>query len=200
MRFWRSAVARISSFDLRVVKSALLASGGCAVLLLLAACQPPAEAPPPSASDAIREFFSGYKGDFRTADPQGLSRGLVAALQAAVDGERESAARVKASDFPTDKPQILEGEMFSGLYEGFTGFETGRENVADGQAIVEVRFRNDHYDVEWTDEVVLIDEDGWKIDDVRYTGKKAGLLSLREVLQDFENAVAAEATTLSITP
>jgi hypothetical protein len=65
---------------------------------------------------------------------------------------------------------------------------------------VDVAFRNEPYNVTWTDRVVVVDEDGWKIDDVRYSDKKAGLLSLREVLQDFEAAVAAEATTLSASP
>lgn len=172
-------------------------------LLLLAACQRPPEAPPaapPSAAAAVTEFFTGYRGDFREVDSGWLSAALKAALQSAVDGEKQSAARVKASQFPNDKPQILEGEIFTGLYEGFTAFETGPEKAADGQAIVEVRFRNAHYGVDWTDEIVLVEEDGWKIDDVRYTGKKAGLLSLREVLQDFDNAVAAEAASLSKTP
>jgi len=169
---------------------------------MLSACQRPAEKPPQSspATEAVRSFFSSYKGNFREADPAFLSSGLKAALQATAEGERQSADRVKASDFPNDKPQILEGEIFSGLYEGFTSFEAGPENVKDGQATVEVRFRNEHYGVDWTDEVVLIEENGWKIDDVRYTGKKAGLLSLREVLQDFESAVAAEAASLTKKP
>jgi hypothetical protein len=191
----------ISSFDPSRVKSAFLVFGSCVALCLLGACQRSAEesesATPPSATAAVQEFFSSYDGNFRAANPQLLSRSLMAALQSAIEGEKLSAARVKASDFPNDKPQILEGEIFSGLYEGFTGFETGPENVTDGQALVEVRFRNEHYGVDWTDEVVLIDEDGWKIDDIRYTGKKAGLLSLREVLQDFDSAVAAEAAALS---
>lgn len=184
------------------MKSALLVSGAFSALLLLAACQRPAEKPPQpsSATNTVQAFFSGYKGNFREADPAFLSGGLRAALQATVDGEKQSAERVKASQFPNDKPQILEGEIFSGLYEGFTSFEARPENVKDGQATVEVRFRNEHYGVDWTDEVVLIEENGWKIDDVRYTGKKAGLLSLREVLQDFESAVAAEAASLSSAP
>ena len=184
------------------MKSALLASGAFSVLLILAACQRPADEPrkPSPATDAVQAFFSGYKGNFREADPTYLSGGLKAALQATSDGEKQSAERVKASDFPNDKPQILEGEIFSGLYEGFTSFQAGPENVKDGQATVEVRFRNEHYGVDWTDEVVLIEENGWKIDDVRYIGKKAGLLSLREVLQDFESAVAAEAATSSSAP
>jgi len=184
------------------VKSALLASGAFSVLLILAACQRPADEPrkPSPATKAVQAFFSGYRGNFREADPTFLSASLKAALQATSDGEKQSAERVKASEFPNDKPQILEGEIFSGLYEGFTSFEAGPENVKDGQAMVEVRFRNEHYGVDWTDEVILIEEDGWKIDDVRYNGKKAGLLSLREVLQDFDSAVAAEAATLSSAP
>ena len=184
------------------MKSALLVSAAFSVLLLLAACHRPAENSPQSspATDAVRAFFSSYKGNFREVDPAFISGGLKAALQATADGEKQSAQRVKASEFPNDKPQILEGEIFSGLYEGFTSFEAGPENVKDGQATVEVRFRNEHYGVDWTDEVVLIEENGWKIDDVRYMGKKAGLLSLREVLQDFESAVAAEAATLSSAP
>jgi hypothetical protein len=148
----------------------------------------------------VRDFFAGYRGNFREANPAFLSQGLRAALQSAVEGEKESAARVKASDFPNDKPQILEGEVFAGLYEGFTACEVQAESGEEERVLVEVRFHNEPYNVTWTDRVVVVDEDGWKIDDVRYGDKKAGLLSLREVLQDFEAAVVAEATTLSASP
>jgi hypothetical protein len=178
--------------------------GGLAALLCLAGCGPsPAGAPDDPAAAAaqvVRDFFAGYRGDFRQADPALLSAGLTTALQSAAAGEKASAARVKASAFPNDKPQLLEGEIFSGLYEGFTAFEVGPVRAADGTAAVEVRFRNEPYNVAWTDEVLLVDEDGWKIDDVRYTDKKAGLLSLRQVLQDFESVVAAEAAALSKKP
>ena len=181
-------------------------SGGCGLLLLAVGCDrapeatAPAPEPPPAAAATVGEFFDSYRGNFREADPSRLSRALAAALQSAAEGEKASAARVKASEFPNDKPQILEGEIFAGLYEGFTGHEIAGESVADGQAIVQVRFRNEPYDVTWTDEILLVDEDGWKIDDVRYAQKKAGLLSLREVLREFEAAVAAEAASLSSTP
>ena len=180
------------------MKSALRRMLGLAVVVTLAACGRPPEPPPPpappTASDAAKQFFQGYRGDYRQADQAFLSQALVAALQSAAEGEKESAARIKASEFPTDKPLLLEGEIFTGLYEGFTGFEVGPEGVKDGQTVVEIRFRNEPYNVTWTDEVVLVDEDGWKIDDVRYSGKKAGLLGLRDVLQDFESSLTAEAS------
>ena len=181
-----------------MMKSALRMVLGLAVVLTFAACGRPPEPPPPpappSASDAAKQFFQGYRGDFRQADQAFLSRALAAALQSAAEGEKESAARIKASEFPTDKPLLLEGEIFTGLYEGFTSFEIGPEGVKDSQTVVEIRFRNEPYNVTWTDEVVLVDEDGWKIDDVRYSGKKAGLLGLRDVLQDFESSLTAEAS------
>lgn len=186
------------------MNSVLRMLAGSGVALLLLGCQRPAPAEPsstpPSATSMVRDFFADYRGNFREANPAFLSQGLRAALQSVVDGEKESAARVKASAFPHDKPQILEGEIFAGLYEGFTACEVQGESVEEGRAIVEVRFRNEPYHVAWTDRVVLVDENGWKIDDVRYSDKKAGLLSLREVLHDFEAAVAAEAATLSSIP
>ena len=171
---------------------------GASMIVLLAACQRPSaetSAPPVSPGTVVGGFFSSYRGDFRQADGRFLSSALAAALQSAVQGEKDSAALVKASEFPNDKPLILEGEIFSGLYEGFTGHEVIAEKIADGQASVQVRFHNKHYNVSWTDEVVLVDENGWKIDDIRYTEKKAGLLGLREVLQEFEGALAAEAAS-----
>ena len=173
---------------------------GLLALSLLAACQrPPVETPPPPPSPAAmaKEFFSSYRGDFRQADRRLLSGALASALQSASEGEKESAARVKASEFPNDKPLILEGEIFAGLYEGFTGYEVSGESLSDGQAVVQVRFRNDNYNVSWMDDVVLVDEDGWKIDDVRYTQKLTGLLGLRDVLLEFEGSLASEAASMA---
>lgn len=180
------------------MKSALRIIGLLALSLLVACQRPPADAPapsPPSPAAVANEFFSSYRGDFRQADRRLLSEALASAVQSAVDGEKESAVRVKASEFPNDKPLILEGEIFAGLYEGFTGHEIAGESISDGQAVVQVRFRNDHYNVTWTDDVVLVDEDGWKIDNVRYTQKLAGLLGLRDVLLEFEGSLASEAAS-----
>ena len=192
-----------------MLKPAYCKLAGLVVLLLVAGCgrspektAPSPEGPPaPSAAAvAVDGLFSSYRGNFREADPARLSQALAAAVQSAVDGEKESAARVKASEFPNDKPLILEGEVFAGLYEGFTGYEIAGESVSGDQAVVRVRFRNEPYNVTWTDEVVLVDEGGWKIDDVRYAQKMAGLLGLREVLQEFERAVASEAASMAKKP
>lgn len=192
-----------------MLKPAYRAFAGLVALVLVAGCERSPEktssahggAPSPSASAAaVDGFLTSYRGNFREADQARLSRSLAAALQSVVEGEKESTARVKASEFPNDKPVILEGEVFCGLYEGFTGHEIAGESVAGDEAVVRVRFRNEPYNVTWTDEILLVDEDGWKIDDVRYAQKMAGLLSLREVLQEFERAAAAEAASMAKKP
>lgn len=177
------------------------------VLVSFAACrraprEPEVPKPPETsaAAEAVGQFLSVYRGNFREADERYLSHSLAAALQSAAEAEKESAARVKSSEFPNDKPLILEGEIFAGLYEGFTAFKVGAERAGQGETTVEVRFRNEPYNVDWTDDFLLVEEDGWKIDDVRYVQKKAGMLGLREVLQDFENAAAAEAAAAAKAP
>lgn len=60
---------------------------------------------------------------------------------------KESAALVDASQLTNDKPLILEGESFAGIYMGFTGHEVADENILGGQASVQVRFHSKHYNV-----------------------------------------------------
>jgi hypothetical protein len=155
------------------------------------ACRPPAPADPGPA-EVVQTFLGAYRGNFREADTSAISAPLREAIGSAVGLEERSRAAVLASEFPTDKPHLLEGEIFSGLYEGFTGFELGVEEVTQDRATVDVRFTNSHYATGWTDRVQLVDADGWKIDDVRYLDKKTGALGLREVLRDFEQAASQD--------
>jgi len=172
-----------------VVKSVYLAA--VAVTLLLSGCADPS-APPPEPSEVVENFFTGYRGDFREADRTALSASLGEAITQAAATEDESRAAVLASLYPSDKPLLLEGELFSGLYEGFNGFNVGEAVVENGRAAVEVNFTNSHYGVGWVDRVDLVDENGWKIDDVRYLDKKTGALGLRDVLRDFQEAAAQD--------
>jgi hypothetical protein len=140
----------------------------------------------------VRTFYASYRGDFRQADSTVLSQGLCEAVASAVSIEQKSRDAVKASTFPSDKPQIIEGEIFAGLYEGFTGHRVGAEKVNGSSATVDVEFTNSHYSVGWVDAVQLVDENGWKIEDVRYLDKKAGALGVRDVFRDFEQLAARD--------
>lgn len=155
------------------------------------ACRPPA-ASAPGPAEVVNTFLASYSGNFREADTSVFSVTLREAVASAMAIESKSRAAVLASDFPSDKPQLLEGEVFSGLYEGFTGFEVGDEEVTQGRAAVDVHFTNSHYATGWIDRVQLVYESGWKIDDVRYLDKKTGALGLRDVLRDFGQVAAQD--------
>jgi hypothetical protein len=64
--------------------------------------------------------------------------------------------------------------------------------VNGSSATVDVQFTNSNYSVGWIDGVQLVDEIGWKIDDVRYLDKKAGALGARDVFRDFEQVAARD--------
>lgn len=161
------------------------------VVFLATACRPPS-APAPGPAEVVQSFLASYHGNFREAETSAMSAPLRDAVGSAMAIETKSRAAVLASDFPSDKPQLLEGEIFSGLYEGFTGFAVGDGQVTGDRAAVDVHFTNSHYATHWTDRVQLVDEEGWKIDDVRYLDKKTGALGLREVLRDFGQAAAQD--------
>jgi hypothetical protein len=164
---------------------------------LMAACRPPSSPvvpeTPANPSEAVSGFFASYRGNFREADSSFLSKSLREAIASAVSTEAKSRAAIAASAFPSDKPQLIEGEIFSGLYEGFTGFKVGEAQTNGvSAATVDVQFTNNHYSVAWTDRVQLVNENGWKIDDVRYLDKKAGALGLRDVFRDFSQVAAQD--------
>ena len=102
-----------------MIRSPGLLALSAASLFALAACQTgPDGITSPTA--AVRGFYGPYTGDFRAADAARLSPGLAAEVEKAKANEVESAALTKAGPNPTDKPNILEGEIFAGLNEPVT--------------------------------------------------------------------------------
>ena len=180
------------SSDLPVMTRLFAAGAVITTLCFVVSCRPTA-LEPSDPGDVVASFFDAYRGDFREANRVLLSSSLAAAIQSAEDLEQRSREAVKASDFPTDKPLILEGELFSGLYEGFTSYQIVSEALDGERATVDVLFTNQHYNISWTDRVEMVREDGgWKIDDIRYLDKKTAALGLRDVLRDFGEAAVSD--------
>ncbi len=145
----------------------------------------------PAPTDVVADFYQNYRGDYRLAEKAYLSETLAQDLGAAKAHEKVSAAEMKASAAPTDKPDILEGEIFCGLYEGYTGFAIAGVRSELGKTIVSVGFTNSAYHTNWVDEVVLVDQGGWKVDDVLYGVRHTPGFGLREVLRNFTNSPAS---------
>jgi hypothetical protein len=102
-----------------------------------------------------------------------LSPGLLLRLQRAQVGQAAYAKR-----FPGDKPPLVEGDLFSSLFEGPTTYRAAVFEEDNGRFFVLVNFT--HSDLktgqllkEWTDRYLVVQGDrvgGWLVEDVEYRG------------------------------
>ena len=115
-------------------------------------------AEPTPVARTVRNFYMAYSG----LKISGLPRGAA----------RKAQARCEKAN-PGDKPPWVEGDMFSGNFEGFTRFNVPDTGTARGERtgfLVEFEYAAGRgQKVTWKDELVLIEEHGrWVIDDVLY--------------------------------
>lgn len=118
------------------------------------------------------ERLSGLPDGRQLARLSGL---LSARLTALIESARAHQARFMR-EHPDEKPPFIEGDLFSSLFEGPSGFEVGAVRLDGDRARVTVRFR--HRDepagrdvTRWEDDAWLVRERGrWRIDDVEYRG------------------------------
>jgi hypothetical protein len=142
-------------------------------------------------------FYKNYKGDFRTSEKALLSIDLIGKIDTAILKEKKEVQKMAASAYPTDKPDMIEGDVFTSLYDGYTSYKIGDIKLEQNKAIVLVGFiykeKNPKYkDIQWMDEVVLVKEHGWKIDNVLFKGHSSSISNLKEVLSNFINSNPAK--------
>ncbi|HKO61398.1 MAG TPA: hypothetical protein VJV03_09580 [Pyrinomonadaceae bacterium] len=114
-------------------------------------------------ASVVREDISGLpdEQEMRALRPY-LSLSLRSLLRRALKTEAEAIRRTPAGD----KPPILEGCLFSCLYEGPEKFRVSRQRVSGQYAYVKVEQRAGPD--EWTDTLILVMERGrWLVWDVR---------------------------------
>ena len=91
-------------------------------------------------------------------------------------GEAE-AAEQRFAKANKDSPPLLEGDIFSSLFEGASSVAVGPCSRAGGQGRCGVKLEyvgNDMKPVAWSDTVLLVDTPaGWRIDDIAYGGNWA---------------------------
>ena len=97
-----------------------------------------------------------------------------------------AAAEARFSRQNKDAPPLIEGDLFSSLFEGFTQFKVGAcsGDAKKGQCSVSLTYqdRKNPKPVTWTDTLLLVNTPmGWKVDDLAYNAGfqfgNTGLLS-----------------------
>ncbi len=104
--------------------------------------------------------------DFRKADSAYLSPEISQLIQEVILKENKSADELKSIG-STDKPDLIEGDIFTSNYEGAKSFKILSSEVDQSRALVQVEFT--YQESKWIDEISLkLDKNNWLIDDVKY--------------------------------
>src|SRR6185436_5207053 len=133
------------------------------------------------ADEPMHATATSFYGVLKTVQPRGIpddagraklapyiTPALDASLKAAVDAE------VRFAKANKDSPPLVEGDLFSSLFEGVTGFEvkacTG--DASKGSCPVVLTYDDGNRQPEhWTDTVYLVKPPaGWRVDDIGYGG------------------------------
>jgi len=153
------------------------------ILLMMGACsQKPAESP----ADVVQKIFSA-PNPFRNEklDSSLFSKDLYQLITQSKDTEQKSRETIRMSKAPTDKPLLIEGEVFASLYEGYSSFKVLNSELVKDTALLSVEFSNQSYQQVWTDKVRLIFVGGsWKLDNVVYN-KASSQPDLQQLLRAF---------------
>ena len=105
-------------------------------------------------------------------------------ITAAKETEKRSRESIRKSKTPTDKPILIEGEIFASLYEGYTGWKIVSKKQTADTVWVTVEFNHKDYQQTWQDQVVCIREkEKWKFENVLY-GKATHLPTIQQVLTE----------------
>ncbi len=135
---------------------------------------------------AVTTFFKIPK-DFRDIDKNLMTQELSGLIEKAVAREELEVEKIKKSEFPTDKPLCIEGDVFTSLYEGQDSLNILDIKTEENKATVTVEFTNKQYKHSWKDEVLLINDKGWKIDNIVFKGEDVNSKSTKDLLQSFIN-------------
>jgi len=151
--------------------AAVLLAASCAV------CAFGAQAPGPAV--AVEKFFRVYLDGREGGVPVGaglasfrpvISAGLLALLERAGAAEEEYAHKTH-----NESPPLVEGDLFTSLFEGATSFRIEGCQAKATSATCRVALISldpaGGKPVEWTDTVVLANEGGeWRVSDVEFGG------------------------------
>lgn len=111
-------------------------------------------------------------------------------LQDAVSVSKADMERIKKSEYPDDKPMLLEGSVFTSQYEGFTSYKIKKirtEDPSDKSVTVDVELENAAFSPKtvWTDQVKLVKTGGnWKVDNINF-GDNPDIKDLKTSLRNF---------------
>jgi hypothetical protein len=153
------------------------------ILLFFNGCATSKKSADSEISSKITKLFKSERSSDAIPLKDLISADLKNILDEVTNVSNADAERVKNSDHPTDKPSMIEGSIFTGMYEGATKYTIKKILITGdiAEAVVELENNQSSPSVKWEDTVYLISENGWKIDNIIFPQKVA----LKNQLKDF---------------
>jgi hypothetical protein len=151
-------------------------------------------------NDSIIHFYKNHQSNYRDVDRKLLSKELNLLLENTIAREKFEFEWTAKSASPTDKPSFIENDIFASHLEGEFGFAINKINIDGARARVIMDFTSTWAPTNsvdrWSEEVILVQEDGWKLDDIIFP-KDGCCLShdgtLKKALSNFINMSEKEA-------
>jgi hypothetical protein len=148
---------------------------------------------------SIVHFYKNHQTQYQDVDRKLLSKDLANLLDKSIAREKFEFDWTAKSDSPTNKPFFIEADVFASHLEGDFEFAVNKITLNGNKAVVLMDFTSTFAatnDVEkWSEQVQMVNENGWKVDDIIYP-KGEGHLdgeTLKQVFTDYINATEAEA-------
>ncbi len=124
--------------------------------------------------------------DFRQIDSSYLSSELNLLIKRNNEIELAELKKMKQLQ-STDKPPMIEGDLFSSNYEGATSFESTSIVIHENktaEVVMEFEYKNTNPVYHWSDTIQIINENNsWKIDDVYYFNHDTSTLSMKNTIK-----------------
>ncbi|MBA2612655.1 MAG: hypothetical protein H0U95_11825 [Bacteroidetes bacterium] len=155
------------------------------LIFLLSNCSDPSKE---EIKTVVNTFFKSRK-DFRDIDKNLMTTSLSSLIEKTVAIEIADGERIKKSEYPTDKPMCIEGDIFSSLYEGQDSLKIIDIKTEDNKATVTIELTNTLFKQSWEDKVILIKDSTWKIDNVIFKAGNMETKSTKDVLTRFINSI-----------
>ena len=153
------------------------------LLLLLFSCNSE-EQSKKEISTTISELYQKDWSIYDSIHRNLISTDLMNKIESVRKITKKDEDRIAKSASPTDKPILLEGSIFSSLYEGYTKFSIQQISIKNDQAETVIDFENNTVKPveKWSDTIILKNDDGWKVDQVLYSNKHSESKDLKKKL------------------
>jgi hypothetical protein len=149
---------------------------------------------------SILNFYKNHQQDYRNVDRKFLSKDLNRLMDKANAREDFEFKWTEKSAHPTDKPFFIEADVFASHLEGELSVAVNKIKVNGNKANVVMDLTSTFVATngieKWTEEIIMVDENGWKVDDIIYPqGERFldGNGTLKKVFTDYINTPEAEA-------